>query len=140
MKLLKKLYFIFLFSLIFGIVFLPAIAGASPKKKPLNVLLVTIDTLRPDRLSCYSEKHIQTPHIDSLAERGALFLRAFAHTPTTLPSHTSILLGTTPLYHGVHDNQNFIVQDEFLTLAEHLKSSGYATEAFVRAFLLDSRF
>ena len=113
---------------------------ATPKKAPLNVLLITIDTLRPDRLSCYSEEHIRTPQIDSLARKGALFLRAFAHTPTTLPSHTNILLGTTPLYHGVHDNQNFIVRDEFLTLAEHLKPAGYATGAFVGAFPLDSRF
>jgi len=93
---------------ILGIVFVPLGKGASPKKSPLNVLLITIDTLRPDRLSCYGGGHIQTPQIDSLAEKGALFLKAFAHTPMTLPSHTNILLGTTPLYHGVHDNQNFI--------------------------------
>jgi arylsulfatase A-like enzyme/Flp pilus assembly protein TadD len=138
MKHLKKLSF--LFFLFLGVVFVPFITGASQKKEPLNVLLITIDTLRPDRLSCYSSEHIRTPHIDSLAERGALFLKAFAHTPTTLPSHTNILLGTTPLYHGVHDNQNFIVRDEFLTLAEHLKNAGYATGAFVGAFPLDSRF
>lgn len=138
MKNLKKLSF--LFSLILGVAFFPSITEAGPKKIPMNVLLITIDTLRPDRLSCYSDEHIQTPQIDSLAEKGALFLKAFAHTPTTLPSHTNILLGTTPLYHGVHDNQNFIVHDEFLTLAEHLKSSGYATGAFVGAFPLDSRF
>jgi arylsulfatase A-like enzyme/Flp pilus assembly protein TadD len=136
----KKLSFLFLLTQILGIAFVPFVGGASPEKKPLNVLLITIDTLRPDRLSCYSNEHIQTPQIDSLAEKGALFLKAFAHTPTTLPSHTNILLGTTPHYHGVHDNQNFIVQDEFLTLAEHLKSSGYATGAFVGAFPLDSRF
>ncbi|MEE8604744.1 MAG: sulfatase-like hydrolase/transferase, partial [Candidatus Aminicenantaceae bacterium] len=140
MKHLNKLIFLFLLTQILGIDFVPSIAGTSPKKIPLNVLLITIDTLRPDRLSCYSDEHIQTPQIDSLAEKGALFLKAFAHTPTTLPSHTNILLGTTPLYHGVHDNQNFIVHDEFLTLAEHLKSSGYATGAFVGAFPLDSRF
>ncbi|MBC8359459.1 MAG: sulfatase-like hydrolase/transferase [Candidatus Aminicenantes bacterium] len=74
-----------------------------------NFLLITIDTLRPDRLSCYSREHLKTPHIDSLAEKGVLFKKAFAHTPTTLPSHANILLGTTPLYHGVHDNSNFIV-------------------------------
>lgn len=113
---------------------------AKEKKIPLNVLLVTIDTLRPDRLSCYSQEHVQTPNIDGLAAKGVLFTRAFAHTPTTLPSHTNILLGTTPLYHGVHDNQNFIVREEFLTLAEHLKDHGYATGAFVGAFPLDSRF
>ena len=140
MKHLNKLIFLFLLTQILGIDFVPSIAGAIPKKNLLNVLLITIDTLRPDRLSCYSDEHIQTPQIDSLAEKGALFLKAFAHTPTTLPSHTNILLGTTPIYHGVHDNQNFIVRDEFLTLTEHLKNSGYATGAFVGAFPLDSRF
>lgn len=114
----------------------PAPAAAS---KP-NLLLVTIDTLRPDRLSCYSQEFVETPVIDALAGRGVLFRRAFAHTPTTLPSHTNILLGATPLLHGVHDNSNFVVGEEFLTLAEHLKSRGYATGAFVGAFPLDSRF
>jgi arylsulfatase A-like enzyme/Flp pilus assembly protein TadD len=106
----------------------------------LNVLLITIDTLRPDRVSCYSQKHVKTPHIDALAQRGVVFTRAFAHTPTTLPSHTNVFLGATPPYHGVHDNSNFIVKDEFLTLAEHLKAYSYSTAAFVGAFPLDSRF
>ena len=106
----------------------------------LNILLITIDTLRADRLSCYSNEHAKTPAIDSLAAKSSLFTRAFAHTPTTLPSHTNILLGTTPLYHGVHDNLNFKVRDEFLTLAEHLKTEGYSTGAFVGAYPLDSRF
>ena len=140
MKHLNKIFSFFLSAQILGMAFVPFARGASPEKNPMNVLLITIDTLRPDRLSCYSDEHIQTPQIDSLARRGALFLKAFAHTPTTLPSHTNILLGTTPLYHGVHDNQNFIVREEFLTLAEHLKNSGYATGAFVGAFPLDSRF
>lgn len=128
------------FLAIFAFIFVPVLSHANADKPQLNVLLITIDTLRPDRLSCYNEKHIQTPNIDSLAEKGALFLKAFAHTPTTLPSHTNILLGTTPLHHGVHDNHNFIVREEFLTLAEHLKNNGYATGAVVGAFPLDSRF
>ncbi len=105
-----------------------------------NVLLITIDTLRADRLSCYGSQFPKTPHIDSLAERGVLFSRAFANTSTTLPSHTNILLGTTPLYHGVHENLNFVVSEELLTLAEHLKSHGFTTGAFVGAYALDSRF
>jgi len=60
---------------------------------PKNVLLITIDTLRADRLSCYGSKHLKTPNIDSLAKKGILFSRAFANTSTTLPSHTNILLG-----------------------------------------------
>ncbi|MCJ7580782.1 MAG: sulfatase-like hydrolase/transferase [Candidatus Aminicenantes bacterium] len=105
-----------------------------------NVLLITIDTLRPDRISSYSSKHLKTPNIDRLAQSGVVFTRAFAHTPMTLPSHANIFLGATPLYHGVHDNAHFIVDDEFLTLAEHLKADGYSTGAFVGAFPLDSRF
>ena len=108
--------------------------------RPQNFLLITIDTLRADRLSCYDKRFVSTPNIDSLAEKGVLFARAFAHTPTTLPSHASMLVGATPLYHGIHENSQFILKDEFLTLAEHLKTFGYSTAAFVGAFPLDSRF
>jgi arylsulfatase A-like enzyme/Flp pilus assembly protein TadD len=129
--------------------FLPALAvalalalsppAAAAAAKP-NILLITIDTLRADHLGCYGDKDIRTPAIDGLAGRGILFSRAFAHTPLTLPSHTNILLGLTPNAHGVHDNSNFIVREDFLTLAEWLKGQGYATGAVVGAFPLDSRF
>ncbi len=117
-----------------------SIPAVGQKNDRLNVLLVTIDTLRTDGLSCYSSEYLKTPNIDSLAEKGVVFSRSFAHTSTTLPSHTNILLGTNPLYHGVHENTNFIVREEFLTLAEHLKKFGYNTAAFVGAYSLDSRF
>lgn len=117
-----------------------ASSPSASHKKAVNLLLITIDTLRADRLSCYSPEHLQTPNMDSLAERGIIFTRAFAHTSTTLPSHANILLGTVPLYHGVHDNGIFVVQENFLTLAEHLKNHGYSTGAFVGAYPLDSRF
>ena len=91
-------------------------------------------------MSCYSTQYVQTPNIDSLAEAGVLFSRAFSNTSTTLPSHTNILLGVSPLYHGVHDNLNFVVREEFLTLAEHLKAGGYTTAAYVGAYPLDARF
>ena len=110
------------------------------KARKLNLLLITIDTLRPDFLGCYSSKAPATPNINALAARGVQFSRAFAHTPTTLPSHTNILLGASPPFHGVHDNANFLVRAEFITLAEWLKERGYATAAFVGAFPLDSRF
>lgn len=118
------------------------IPGQAAQRRPpgQNVLLVTLDTIRPDRLSCYGSGFLITPNIDSLASRGALFERAFAHNPITLPSHANILLGTTPLNHGVHDNSRFRVDDTFLTLAEFMKSQGYATGAFIGAFALDARF
>jgi arylsulfatase A-like enzyme/Tfp pilus assembly protein PilF len=109
-------------------------------RERFNLLVITIDTLRADRLSCYNPGQAKTPNIDTLADEGVVFTRAFAHTSTTLASHTNILLGTTPLYHGIHDNLNFKVRDEDLTLAEHLKQGGYATGAFLGAFPLDSRF
>ena len=112
----------------------------STPEAPRNLLLVTIDTLRADRLSSYDGRFVQTPVLDGLARRGVRFSRAFAHTPTTLPSHTSILTGTLPLYHGVHDNGTFVLHDDQLTLAELLKERGYATAAFVGAYPLDSRF
>lgn len=116
-----------------------AAAAAADPAKP-NVLLITIDTLRPDRLGCYGSTMARTPAIDALAASGTVFTRAFAHTPLTLPSHTNILLGTTPLRHGVHDNGYFKVPAGSLSLAKFLKAEGYATGAFVGAFPLDARF
>ena len=108
--------------------------------KELNVLLITVDTLRYDRVSYFETKHVKTPHIDELASRSAVFHRAFAHTPLTLPSHTNILTGTTPLYHGISDNPGFKLEERFLTLAEYLKDFKYSTSAFIGSFPLDSRF
>jgi arylsulfatase A-like enzyme/Flp pilus assembly protein TadD len=115
-------------------------AFAALRAAEVNVLLVTIDTLRPDRLSCYSPKYLRTQRIDSLAARGILFERAFAQDPITLASHANILLGLTPPAHGVSENSKSVVPDEFLSLAELLKAQGYATGAFVSSFSLDSRF
>ena len=116
------------------------ILGAQAKSKDRNVLLISIDTIRPDRLSCYSPAFVHTPQIDALASKGVVFERAFAHTPTTLPSHVNIMVGTTPLHHGIHENTKFILAEDFFSLAEHLKENGYATGAFIGAFPLDSRF
>jgi arylsulfatase A-like enzyme/Flp pilus assembly protein TadD len=105
-----------------------------------NVLLITVDTLRPDRLSCYSAAFVKTPEVDALAARGALFERAYAHNPTTLPSHANILTGMTPPFHGVSENSKSKLPDACLTMAEWLRTKGYATAAFIGAFPLDSRF
>jgi len=118
----------------------PSFFPQTPVDKRQNLLLITIDTLRADRLGCYGGRNPGTPNIDRFAERGILFSRAFANTSTTLPSHANILLGTTPIFHGIHENLNFIVNRDLLTLAEHLKEHGYSTGAFVGAYPLDSRF
>ncbi len=118
----------------------PSLYSLRKEETKHNILLITIDTLRADKLSCYGSQSPRTPVIDRLAEKGVLYSRAFANTSTTLPSHANILLGTTPNYHGVHENLNFIVSQELLTLAEHLKNNGYSTGAFVGAYPLDARF
>lgn len=113
---------------------------ASGNLKDPNILLITIDTLRYDRLGVYSDKYVHTPHVDKLASRSWVFDWAFAHNPVTLPSHTNILTGITPVYHGISDNPGFVLADEFLTLAEFLKEKKYSTGAFIGSFPLDSRF
>lgn len=117
-----------------------AVASEAAGPARLNVLLVTIDTLRADRLGAYGSKRGLTPNLDAFAARSAVFTRAFAHTTTTLPSHANILLGVTPSFHGVHDNLNFVVRPELVTLAEHLGGRGYATGAFIGGFPLISHF
>jgi tetratricopeptide (TPR) repeat protein len=118
-----------------------ALSGASRGSgtRP-NVLLVTIDTLRADRVGVYDSGRRLTPNIDRWAADAVVFERAYAHTVTTLPSHANILLGATPPFHGVHDNTNFIVPPGVPTMAAHLKAAGYATGAFIGGFPLDSRF
>lgn len=105
----------------------------------LNVLLITIDTFRFDRLSIHNQQFVRTPYIDELARQSTIFLNAYAHNSLTRPSHMNILTGTTPLYHGVSDNPGFKLEARYLTLAEYLKEFDYKTAAFVGAFVLDSR-
>ena len=103
-----------------------------------NVLLVTIDTLRADRVGAYGGGTL-TPTLDRLAARGVLFTRAHAHVPMTLPAHTSILTGLVPATHGVHNNGASGVAGDVPTLASILHNAGYRTGAFVGAFVLDAR-
>lgn len=117
------------------------LGGCSSRPRDWNVLLITIDTLRADHVSAINKNSpVKTVAIDSVAKEGAVFTRAFAHTPLTLPSHASILTGLTPVAHGIHDNSGFRLSDKYTTLAELLKKEGYNTGAFVSAFPLDSRF
>ena len=105
-----------------------------------NVLLVTVDTLRRDRLGAYGNGQGLTPTLDRLSASGIRYTHAFSHAPMTLPAHTSILTGRTPHTHGVHANGTFRLDAGIPTLATVLKRSGYRTGAFVGAFVLDARF
>ena len=104
----------------------------------LNVLLITLDTTRADRLGCYGYARAETPNIDALAKNGVLFSSAYAPVPLTLPSHCSILTGTLPVYHQVRNNGAYVLGPEQVTLAEVLKEKGFRTAAVVASFSLDS--
>ena len=80
---------------------LPATPGAL---RGHDVVLVTLDTTRPDRLGCYGNSQSTTPNIDRLAREGVIFSAAVAAAPSTLPAHASILTGLYPLQHGLVDN------------------------------------
>ena len=118
---------------------LPA-AAQMPAKPALNVVLITIDTLRADHVGCYGYKQIKTPNIDGLAADGARFERAFAVVPVTLPSHSSMLTGTYPMLSGIHDFSGNKLSPLQPTLASLLKQAGYQTGAVIGAAVLDSRF
>ncbi len=98
---------------------------------PANIILITIDTLRADRLGCYGFPDAGTPNIERLAQNGVLFTHVFAQSPLTLPSHSSILTGTNPTLHGVRGNSFYRLPSSLPTLAKILKSYGYQTAAVV---------
>ena len=106
----------------------------------LNVVLVTLDTTRADRIGAYGSKDVRTPTFDGLADAGVLFEQAVSVAPLTLPAHSSIFTGKFPPEHGVRDNGGFFLGPEQTTLAEVLKSRGYRTGAFVGAYVLDSKW
>jgi len=114
------------------------LASSGWAKAP-NVVLVTIDTVRADRVGCYGYKQARTPTLDALAREGVLFQTAVTSVPLTLPSHCSILTGTYPTLHGVRDNLGYTLGDDPPTLATILKGRGYTTAAFVGAEVLDAR-
>jgi arylsulfatase A-like enzyme/Tfp pilus assembly protein PilF len=112
-------------------------AGAD--RRP-NVLLVTLDTTRSDYISCLGGTKAHTPHIDSAAERGVLFTRAFSTVPLTLPAHATIMTGLYPPGHGVRNNGSYRLGETIPTLAVTLARAGYSTGAVVGSVVLDSQF
>lgn len=107
---------------------------APPPPAPRNLVLITIDTLRADRIG----RGI-APELDALAARSARFGNARTTVPLTLPAHTTLMTGTLPRVHGVHDN-GVVVSEALPTLATTFRAAGYRTGAFVGAYVLDRRF
>ena len=103
-----------------------------------GIVLITIDTLRADRVGVYGSKIARTPALDRVAAKGIRFNAAYATVPLTLPSHTSILSGRLPVEHSVRTNDGYRVPDNVPLVAETLRRAGYRTAAFVGSVVLRS--
>ena len=117
-----------------------AVSRLRPEATGLNLVVITLDTTRADRLGCYGFRGVETPNIDALARDGIVFDYATATVPLTFPSHSSIFTGLVPPHHGVRDNGGFFLDDAKVTLAERLREKGFATGAFVAAWVLDRKW
>lgn len=106
---------------------------------PPSLLLVTLDTVRADRLGSYGSSLDLTPRLDALASESIRFADVTSQTPLTTPSHASIFTGLLPTRHGVRNNELFRLGESTPTLATVLRAAGYRTAAFIGAFPLESR-
>ncbi len=124
----------------------PAVVGAptvrmvSRGTEALNVLLISIDTLRADHVSAYGYGRETTPNLDRLASQGIRFADVTAQAPYTLPSHVSMLSGQFPSVHGVQSAERLIAPRRTPLLAEILSEAGYTTRAFTAGGYLNASF
>lgn len=119
--------------------------SARPHEAPsalrrLSLVLVTIDTMRYDRMGCSGDSGIDTANLDSLAQRGVLFENAVTVAPLTAPSHATIFTGLYPMVHKVRDTGGFVLDRSHLTLATILHQRGWDTAAFVGSSVLKRHF
>jgi arylsulfatase A-like enzyme/Flp pilus assembly protein TadD len=131
--------------LITVVLLLPSAAACAPQQTriterrpvPVNVILITMDTLRADHLGCYGATQVQTPSLDALCSESIVFDRAFSQVPLTWPSHAAILTGTYPFQNQVQDFTGQPLSAQFRSIAQAFKRQGYTTGAVVSAFVLD---
>jgi arylsulfatase A-like enzyme/Flp pilus assembly protein TadD len=103
-----------------------------------HLVLVTIDTLRADRLGVYGNRQVETPRLDRIAREGAMATAATAHVPLTRPSHVTLFTGRLPTETGVRDNVSPAVGPDVPLLAEVLKKSGFRSAGFISSVVLDA--
>ena len=111
---------------------------AGHTRRPWNLIVVTLDTMRADRLPIYGFSGIETPTLERFSAGGAVFEQAFAAAPLTLPSHASLFTGLLPPRTGVRDNASPPLAETFTTLAEVMRGHGLTTAAFVASSVLAS--
>jgi arylsulfatase A-like enzyme len=133
----KKKKIVFIEIIVWAIIFLiiSSIIIKHQYSRKVNILLITIDTVRADYLGCYGNQQMKTPNIDRIAQRGVLFKTAVCEMPVTTPSHASILTSLEPRVHGILTN-SWTIRTTITTLPEILKTKGYTTAGFVSVFHL----
>ena len=109
--------------------------GVDIRSPGASVILISIDTLRSDRVGAYGSKAGLTPHLDALATQSVVFEEAYSHVPLTLPAHASLFTSLLPARHGVRDNLGYTLSGK-RTLAEGFKAKGYRTLAAISSFVL----
>jgi arylsulfatase A-like enzyme/Tfp pilus assembly protein PilF len=114
-------------------------AAQTEAQSSTPVILISVDTLRADRLGAYGNHKLRTPHIDAVAQGGTLFYQIDAQVPMTLPSHTSLLTSTYPFANGVEENGDHLGSGA-VTLATTLRARGYQTAAFIGGYVLARQF
>jgi len=139
----KRIEFLILFSFfLFAAGLFPEIGHtATPQEaEGMSLLIITLDTMRADRIGAYGYEKARTPHIDSLADEGIVFSNCYSPVPLTLPAHCSLFTGAYPLGHRVRDNGTFYLSDSETTLAEMMKAQDYETYAVVSSYVLLAKF
>jgi arylsulfatase A-like enzyme len=106
----------------------------------MNVILISIDSLRADALGCYGSDWVRTPNLDRLAEEGTLFENTIVQTPHTIPSHASLLTGLYPFNHGLRKDAGFRISPGARTIFDRLKAGGYQTAAFQGNYVLGKEY
>lgn len=132
-----------------GLLALVVLLGACQKQGRLadasrnggsNLLLITLDTTRADRIGAYGDARAATPNLDRLAREGVRFDRAYTSVPLTLPAHATLMTGREPPAHQVRNNGNYVLPQQETTLAEAFKAAGFSTQAMIAAFVLEGKF
>jgi choline-sulfatase len=114
---------------------LPSFAAAANQP---NVILITLDTVRADRMGFLGAKYGLTPHLDALAKQSVVFEHAYSQAPITPVSHATILTGTYPQYHGIR-NFGDRLPPSVPFLPDILHAQGYHSGAFVSSIILDPK-
>ncbi|MSP54181.1 MAG: tetratricopeptide repeat protein [Myxococcales bacterium] len=113
----------------------PATSGTPAPADLPDVVLITLDTTRADRLGSYGYKDAKTDSLDALAASGMRFANAISPLPLTIPAHATMLTGLQPYHHGIRSNGDNVLDEKYTTLAEHLQTAGYRTAGSVAAFV-----